>query len=602
MATRASLVVILALLVGLTIQQQKDTLDKFCRRHGQQTTLIDRRLYIDGGFIIYDPPDPNPQNYSNTGLQYADLDINYMGFPKVFSNLTKPQNAPNVNGGILWPDTANKLFYLYGGEYSEGIPQSFSLWMYDAVYDRWNVTSASDSQTGIQRASYGAGVTVQDRAVGYYYGGWLSSASVPGWGSQSPLALSSFLQYEMLENRWRNTTGPDSVGRAEGAMLYIPAGDSGMLVYLGGLRAPRDGNGTVGQPMDEILIYDVGGSKWYKQKAIGEIPVPRRRFCAGVTWAKDKSSYNIYVYGGLAVGKSGGFPDIYILTLPTFTWIKWWPDGPSTGAAKHTMSCDVVGMAQMIVMGGYTIKNVTECDSADIYSMHNMYLGKQNPERTEWALFRSNVTEYNVPSEIISIIGGTATGGADRRAPKDGFNHGDLRTYFQRTYTEGTRSPTRAIPSPTSSNASDSKSTPVGPIVGGVIGGVISLALIAGLIFWYLRVHRKKKHANEPALDPTASIPLTKQPQSQGDRKPKPPIIQDEPARSELGDTVIAELPSPWPSPRQGDDGTWRNPAHSHSASTPSSPSSLPPYSTHNGNDPTGPAYGTPPTPRWPQA
>ncbi|KAE8152936.1 hypothetical protein BDV25DRAFT_127561 [Aspergillus avenaceus] len=585
MATTNLWVVLLALLVGVTGGQQ-DLLDRFCRRHGQQTTVIDRRLYIDGGFIITDP-EPNPLNYSNTALQYADLDIEYQGFPKVFRNLSKSGNVPDVNGGILWPDTVNKLFYLYGGEYSEGSPRRFTLWMYDTIYDTWN-TSTSDSQIDIQRASYGAGATIQDRGVGYYYGGWLSNASVPSWGAQSPLALSTFLHYNMLENEWTNTSGPDTVGRAEGAMVYLPAGDSGLLVYLGGLQVPKDNNTVMAQPMNEILIYDIAGSKWYKQKATGDVPDGRRRFCAGATWAEDRSSYNIYVYGGLAAGRSGGFPDIYVLTLPTFTWIKWWPKGPSTGAPKHTMSCDVVGLGQMLVIGGYSIKNVTECDVPTIYAQHNIYLGRQNPEQAEWARFRPNLTEYHVPSEIISVIGGSATGGADRREPKDGFNHDDLRLYFRRTYNEGTRSPTRAIPSATSSDDTDSGSTPAGTIAGSVVGGVAGVGLIAGLLFWYFRVHRNKKTNQSAEL---SSQPLHPYPD---ERKPKPPMEPDHPPRSELGNTVLAELPSPWPSPQSGNDGTWRNSTTSHNLSPPHSPSSLPPYSTHNANDPTASSYQSP--------
>lgn len=171
--------------------------------------------------------------------------------PQAYVNLSKPSQAPSVNGGILWPDTVNKILYLYGGEFGTDAdsPSNFSLWMYDVIYNTWNASKPDETQDGIQRASYGAGVAVQDRAVGYHYGGWLSNNSVPEWGS-SPLALSHLLQYDMLKNTWTNSSGPDSVGRAEGVMLYVPASDTGMLVYFGGVTAPSN-NGTVsGQPMD----------------------------------------------------------------------------------------------------------------------------------------------------------------------------------------------------------------------------------------------------------------------------------------------------------------------------------------------------------------
>ena len=80
----------------------------------------------------------------------------------------------------------------------------------------------------------GAGATVQDKAVGYYYGGYLTGASVPGYKSQTP--LSSMLVYNMLDHTFTNQSGPDNVPRAEGSMVYIPAGDAGLLVYFGGVE------------------------------------------------------------------------------------------------------------------------------------------------------------------------------------------------------------------------------------------------------------------------------------------------------------------------------------------------------------------------------
>lgn len=55
----------------------------------------------------------------------------------------------------------------------------------------------------------------------------------------------------------------------------------------------------------------------YTQKATGNVPDMRRRFCGGVAWAPDHSSYNIYLYGGAGLPPSTiGFDDVYILSLP----------------------------------------------------------------------------------------------------------------------------------------------------------------------------------------------------------------------------------------------------------------------------------------------
>lgn len=198
---------------------------------------------------------------------------------------------PSVQGGILWPDNANKLFYLYGGQYSGASPVPFDLWAFDTITETWNRTLADSSQGDINRASFGAGVTVEDRAWSYYFGGWLSSESVPGW-TGPPLALNSMLKYDMVANTWTNNTYKDMRPSAEGAMLYIPASDAGMLVYFGGLELAPNGTYTMA-PLDQIHLFDIGTETWLMQIGRGEIPQERRRFCAGVVWAEDQSSYNM---------------------------------------------------------------------------------------------------------------------------------------------------------------------------------------------------------------------------------------------------------------------------------------------------------------------
>lgn len=186
---------------------------------------------------------------TDTGLLYADLTVDNSGEPMEFDNLTKPASAPDVQGGVLWADTVNKYLYLYGGEYYQSSPEGFSFWQYDAIYDNWTTVTPDVSQAGIDRASFGAGLVQEDTAKAFWYGGWLSNASVPAWSDQ-PMALSFLLEYDLIKNTWTNMTGPDSTGRAEGVMVYIPASDGGMLVYFGGLQDPL-GNGTyVPQPMD----------------------------------------------------------------------------------------------------------------------------------------------------------------------------------------------------------------------------------------------------------------------------------------------------------------------------------------------------------------
>jgi hypothetical protein len=95
-------------------------------------------------------------------------------------------------------------------------------------------------------------------------------------------------------NTWTNLTGPDSIGRAEGVMTFIPASDGGMLVYFGGVQDPYGNGNVIPQPMEQIFVYDIISNKWHIQQATGTIPEYRRKFCAGAVWAADRSSYNMY--------------------------------------------------------------------------------------------------------------------------------------------------------------------------------------------------------------------------------------------------------------------------------------------------------------------
>ena len=43
-----------------------------------------------------------------------------------------------------------------------------------------------------------------------------------------------------------------------------------------------------------IRIFDINENKWFTQIATGDVPTPRQGMCAGVAWADDRTSYNMY--------------------------------------------------------------------------------------------------------------------------------------------------------------------------------------------------------------------------------------------------------------------------------------------------------------------
>ncbi|KAH8673695.1 hypothetical protein BX600DRAFT_213271 [Xylariales sp. PMI_506] len=488
---RPSLLLCVVLYFTVIAYAQRDPVANFCRRFGHQTALVDRKIYIDGGFINYNPLSSNPTNYTNTFLSYQDLDVNGAGnMPQLYANLSKNATIPSVNGGILWADDVNKKFYLFGGEYYQTPPIDLSLYTYDVINDFWE--APLDTPQSISGVSYGAGLSVSEKGEAYYYGGWLSNNSVPGWAG-SKRATNGLVKYVMDTNSWTNITGPDSIGRAEGVMVYIPASDAGMLIYFGGIQ--DYGNGTVvGQPMDQIFIFDMLSTRWYQQEASGDVPGMRGRFCAGATWSEDQSSYNVYLYGGAGMApNTAGWDDVYILSMPSFTWIKMYPSNSTQQQYPHnTLTCNVIDRAQMIVIGGTFPLDDTTCDAPDQYGSHGLDLGEQNPDGVPWYVYRSNLTAYEVPSLITSVIGGNAQGSATQTSPTEGFDSPDLKILMSRKYTAPVRQPTRDVSA--SGKPSPARPLSTGAIVGIAVGGaVVLIALLAGCWLCIRRQRRREK-------------------------------------------------------------------------------------------------------------
>ncbi|KAK2045544.1 hypothetical protein LZ31DRAFT_593837 [Colletotrichum somersetense] len=385
-------------LVGLSLLSaptaaQQDPVADFCRRFGNQTAVVDNRLFIDGDLVNWNPLSFFPANYTNTWLSYQDLSTtSATRMPPLYANLFKNGSIPNVAGGALWSHSVNKRLYLFGGEHNLCEPQlPFNLYNYDILSNQWDFFGPSRTGATISK---------------------LSNNFV--WGTGPTVATTGLVKYTMDINSFANNTGPDGIRCAGDSLQYIPADDSGMLIYFG-VTQDLSTNGTArGQPMDQIFIYDVLSSKWDTQKASGEVPEMRRR----------------YMYGGATAPGvlGGGYDDLYVLSIPTFTWVKMHPAGRNgTGDyPHHSLSCNMIpGRGQMIITGGQ-FPTTPVCDSPGQWDTHNVDLGKQNPGKSVWDLYRPNKTAYAVPDEVLAVVGGNGGGGATKTAPANGFDYADV--------------------------------------------------------------------------------------------------------------------------------------------------------------------------------
>jgi len=223
-------------------------------------------------------------------------------------------------------------------------------------------------------------------------------------------------------------------------------------------------------------------------------------------------------------------------------------------------------------MGG-TFPNSSQCDVPAQFGFHSLDLGKQNPSDAMWYEFRSNITTYQVPTEIISVVGGAPTGGATVKAPQAGFDQPDLSVYFGRTYHPLSRSPTRVIPATgMATSSASSKPVPLGAIIGGSVGGGVFLLAVLGFGVGLCCVIRKRRTSANPRANQGAQEMEQKPvyPQHPGFMTPIAQLPGGEP-----GHAVAVELSSP-----EGEAAAAKLARYSGSTAVPTSPRSISPRSS----------------------
>lgn len=192
--------------------------------------------------------------------------------------------------------------------------------------------------------------------------------------------------------------------------------------------------------------------------------------------------------------------------MPSFTWIKMYPNSTDTGDfPHHSLSCNMApGGAQMLIIGG-SFPTTQDCDTPGQWGTHNADLGRQNNNSSPWELFAPNKTSYAVPTDIISVIGGAATGGATKTAPASGFGHRDLAVLMTRKADVAARTPTRDVERGADGDggAGSAPVLPTGTIVGIALGGLALLAaLFAGGCCIARRRRAKRKAQFQQAVAP----------------------------------------------------------------------------------------------------
>lgn len=243
--------------------------------------------------------------------------------------IPRPYGPPAVSLGYLWNDY-NSL-YLYGGQFADNPyvePVPFSTWKYSIESKTWTEYPSPKTSAGknsapgdqpVQRAAEGAGISVPELGLSWYFGGHLDLSTTPGWSNQiARVYLKSLLEfthphytndgvYSLADGTgagvsgvYRNITeGGLQVEdgfpeRADGVLVFVPGwGEKGVLIGLAG-----GSNDTFVDDLSTLDVYDIARWEWYHQKTTGEPPSVRVNPCAVTASAPDASSFQVYLYGG----------------------------------------------------------------------------------------------------------------------------------------------------------------------------------------------------------------------------------------------------------------------------------------------------------------
>ncbi|OTA62258.1 hypothetical protein K449DRAFT_433913 [Hypoxylon sp. EC38] len=488
-----------------------------CSIVNQRSAIIGDRLFFSSGNYAFDDDELGLHNTSSLYWLYLNktIDLAHPIDTSLLGSTTLPDDSLTggsqkyEDGGVFFYDRTS--LYPYAGMFgakSTGI--NHALWSFNTTGDTWRLVQIQGSDTSFSSDTEGISASDPNSGMSFYTGG-----STMGFNGTN-IHITRFQSFNSDSSQWSfetatsATLGPNII---QGAMVYLRKGQSGVLLAFGGYQAlDKDTNFTErdlgGTPISisDIFIYDISSNTWYLQKASGDLPGPRRGFCAGVSAAPDDSSFQVTIHGGRDAYNWNFLNDVYVLSIPSFHWIQINdsnnPDlRGSDSPGRYSPKCDIFKETQLIVSGGLIIpSNATN-------GILNDKCNKTYPPfkvlDTSTYTWRSNFDpslEYTVPNSITAIIGGESSGGATIKAPSMGWSSKELETIFGQTvsrdaYDHGNR--TSASQTPSTSNLPTTTPNPVTnnhlPAKAiAVIGTIVLLVVIAAAIGVYIRLKRRK--------------------------------------------------------------------------------------------------------------
>lgn len=210
---------------------------------------------------------------------------------------------------------------------------------------------------------------------------------------------------------------------------------------------------------------------------------------------------------------------MYILTIPSFTWIgPVSQTGDTIPYARAGHTCNLRD-GQMILLGGFNT-TVTDCDSPGVYIF--------NASSLAWSSSFSALSHpddldpgnsvlaasygYTVPDEVVSVIGGSPEGSATVTTPAASATGGPFATGRSPvfTITASSSGPTSTITSASSSGSAAKSARDEGGLIAAIV-----IACLAGVSAGYLGycawLYRRQVRAYKTHLAVTNRFPARSQ-------------------------------------------------------------------------------------------
>ncbi|KAF7541257.1 hypothetical protein G7054_g745 [Neopestalotiopsis clavispora] len=455
--------------------------DIYFRRKGHAIVVVGDYLYMQGGEISW-----NSGNGTSIG-QFADIDANRESWTNEtveWIETNSDQYAPSLRTPALWPH--GDSFFTWGGSNRFGRPESEMLWKLTADGaggGNWTQSLPANSESFYDIHRTTAAARAICNGVGLYLGGYAAPQTDQDI-KDAAFPVPGLLTYDVETATWSNKTTKPGLNEY-GTSLYAAAtclekyGGTGVFVTIGGQAESNPSyytdDGLMLADTSMVSLYDVEADKWLKQNISGQAPERRDRTCLGIANGQNGST-DIYMYGGQQMGGENTvnkvFNDIWLLSIPAFTWFKL----NVTGTPRTSHDCVIVG-SQLVSVGGMGVK--MQFNDPDEWRQG---LGVLDLTTMAWAdRFNPNSTVYDSPQVVKDWY-------RDNDFQNNNWTSNDVKALF----TNSTVTTISTNGSGAATSNTKNQEIPIGSIVGGTVGGIVAVVAILAFGFWYWRWQRSK--------------------------------------------------------------------------------------------------------------